>query len=76
MLKYKISLIGLGTIANHYIGLLESNNMELIAVVDINPNTSERKNIFNKITYFSDYTKLFDYNLDFVLISATAKNHS
>jgi len=75
MLKYKISLIGLGTIANHYIGLLESNNMELIAVVDINPNTSARKNIFNKVTYFSDYTKLFDYNLDFVLISATAKNH-
>ncbi len=74
-MRYKVALIGLGTIASYYIGLPRSNNMALTAVVDTNPYTLARKNIFGRFDYFSDYKKLFDDSLDFVLIAATAKNH-
>ncbi len=73
-MSYKAVLIGGGDIATHYHGLLESDNMELLALIDKNPDCPARS-LFWDIPFYTDYSVIFDWDIDYAIVAATASAH-
>lgn len=74
--KKKVALIGLGTnAANYQEGLLNSRNLELVVVCDLNDRAISRP-LYLDIPFLNDFHKIVDlYKIDYVFIVTPPETH-
>ncbi len=83
MKKHRLALVGAGEIAKHYIkGLQNSENLELAAIIDRNPDCAARADFyeipaFRNVPFFTSCSELYNNALqvDYVLIAASSSAH-